>query len=118
MTFVPSGADYELAIAFYRDLGFETQWRSEDLAVMRNGGCRFYLQRILNEELQRNFMMFLEVDDLDAWWQRIEIAALVARYPGVAARPPELYPWGKREIHLIDPAGVLWHIAASTTASA
>ena len=23
--------------------------------------------------------------------------------------PPKLYPWGLREVHVIDPAGVLWH---------
>ena len=31
-----------------------------------------------------------------------------------AARGPEnnLYPWGNREVHLIDPAGVCWHFGA------
>jgi uncharacterized glyoxalase superfamily protein PhnB len=26
-------------------------------------------------------------------------------------KSPQDYPWGKREIHLIGPDGVLWHIA-------
>ncbi len=27
------------------------------------------------------------------------------------------YPWGLREIHLIDPSGILWHIAQELAAS-
>jgi uncharacterized glyoxalase superfamily protein PhnB len=27
----------------------------------------------------------------------------------VRAAPPTLYPWGQREVHLIDTAGVCWH---------
>ena len=61
--------------------------------------------------MQSNFMMNLEVEDLDAWWRKIEAARLTEKYPGTRAIPPKDYPWGKREIHLIGPDGVLWHIA-------
>jgi uncharacterized glyoxalase superfamily protein PhnB len=27
------------------------------------------------------------------------------------AREPTDYPWGQREVHLVDPAGVCWHFA-------
>lgn len=110
LAFVPSGEDYELALRFFVDLGFEVQWKSDQLAVMKLGACRFFLQKFANTELQKNFMMSLEVEDLDLWWAKINCANLPAKYPGVKVRAPADYPWGKREIHVIDPAGVLWHI--------
>ena len=56
-------------------------------------------------------MMFATVDDLDAWWQRICDSGVLVRYEGVRAKEPTNYPWGKREVHLTDPAGVCWHFA-------
>ena len=56
-------------------------------------------------------MFHLMVEDLDAWWQWIQEKDLCHRYEGVKAKAPQDYPWGLREIHLIDPSGVLWHIA-------
>lgn len=111
MTFVPSGKSFPTALQFYRDLGFEVDWESADLAILRKDSCRFFLQRFENEEMQKNFMMNLDVEDLDAWWAKIESARLMEKYAGVRMKPPQDYPWGKREIHLIDPGGVLWHIA-------
>jgi uncharacterized glyoxalase superfamily protein PhnB len=112
LAFVPSGKDYPLALAFYKDLGFEAEWASAELALLRRDGCRFFLQNFVNEEMQKNFMMSLEVEDLDAWWEKIESAKLAEKYPGVKAVPPRDYPWGRREIHLIAPDGALWHITA------
>jgi uncharacterized glyoxalase superfamily protein PhnB len=111
MTFVPSGKDFPLALAFYQDLGFEVDGRTDDLAILRKDSCRFFLQNFANAEMQNNFMMNLEVEDLDAWWDRIREASLAEKYPGTRAKAPQDYPWGKREIHLIGPDGVLWHIA-------
>lgn len=59
--------------------------------------------------MQENLMMQAEVDDLDAWWNRIRVSGVLERYRGVRAREPTEYPWGNREVHLIDPAGVCWH---------
>jgi uncharacterized glyoxalase superfamily protein PhnB len=111
MAFVPSGPDYRLTLQFYQDLGFTADWVSDDLAVLRKDACRFFLQNFANQEMQSNFMMNLEVEDLDAWWAKIQSAGLMEKYPGTRAKPPQDYPWGKREIHLIGPDGVLWHIA-------
>lgn len=111
MAFVPSGSDYPLALAFYQDLGFAVDFRSEELSLLRKDACRFFLQNFAHAGMQANFMMNLEVDDLDAWWAHIQAAGLPEKYPGARFKGPETYPWGKREIHVIDPAGVLWHIA-------
>src|SRR4051812_29172635 len=109
--FVPAGKNYQLAIEFFLELGFELQWRSEELSSFSKDNCRFFLQNFAHEEMQKNFMMSLEVENLDDWWQMIEAAKLTEKYPGVKIKAPEVYPWGIREVHLIDPAGVLWHIS-------
>ena len=111
MAFVPSGKNYRMAIDFYKDLGFEVDWDSEELAIIRKGTSRFYLQNFANEEMQKNFMMNIEVENLNDWWQKIESSRIKEKYEGVRVIPPKVYPWGKREIHLIAPDGVLWHIA-------
>ncbi len=110
MAFVPSGKDYELSLRFFQDLGFAVTWKSDEMAVLKKDECRFFLQNYSNENMQRNFMMNLEVEDVDDWWQRIESADLEAKYPGVKIKPPTAFPWGKREINIKDPAGVCWHI--------
>jgi predicted enzyme related to lactoylglutathione lyase len=107
--FVPSGPDFEVAIAFFAELGFARQWQHEGLAGLRFGGAYFMLQKIDVPEWQKNQMITYEVDDLKAYWSQIDAKKLDARFPGVRTRPPTDFPWG-REIHIIDPAGVCWHV--------
>lgn len=110
LTFIPAGPHYDKAIQFYEEMGFVVDWRSEALAVLKNGKCRFFLQNIPNGWTQDNFMMTLVVENLDHWWTKLSVLQLDKKYDGVKLRAPEMYPWGKREIHLIDTCGVLWHI--------
>jgi predicted enzyme related to lactoylglutathione lyase len=107
--FVPSGPDFEVAIAFFAELGFAKEWQHEGYAGLRFGGAYFMLQKIDVPEWQRNQMITYEVDDLEAYWSEIDAKSLAARFPGVRTRPPTDFPWG-REIHIIDPAGVCWHV--------
>lgn len=30
---------------------------------------------------------------------------------GSAPKPPELQPWGLRVSYVVDPSGILWHVA-------
>lgn len=107
--FVPSGRSFATALAFFAELGFATMWRVEGLAGLRFGGAYFMLQDIDVPEWQSNQMITLEVDDLDTYWSELEARNLALAYPGVKLRPPTDFPWG-REIHIIDPAGVCWHV--------
>lgn len=107
--FVPSGVDYSLALEFYRDLGFEQIYHDSDLTIFKVNDLEFHLQNYHNRELQENYMLELCVQDLDAWWKRIQDSGVIDKYQ-TKAKPPELQPYGRRAIHLIDPAGVLWHI--------
>jgi len=109
--FIPSGPDFATALAFFRDLGFVVRWQAEGLAELALGGAVFLLQDFHNREMQENLMMFVVVDDLDAWWRHIQASGVLERYPDVRAKEPTLFPWGQREVHLVDPAGVCWHFA-------
>jgi len=107
--FVPSGANFDQALAFFRELGFESAWQENDYAGLRFGQAFFILQRFVNSEWQNNQMIVFEVNDLDAYWSELRAKELPTRFPGARLKAPTDYPWG-REIHVIDPAGVCWHV--------
>jgi len=107
--FVPSGPDYDAALAFFAEIGFETMWKHEGLAGLKFAAAYFMLQDIDVPEWQKNQMITFEVDDLQAYWSEIDAKGLGAKYAGVKTRPPTDFPWG-REVHIIDPAGVCWHV--------
>jgi uncharacterized glyoxalase superfamily protein PhnB len=106
--FIPSGEDYALAQRFLADLGFEKVYATDDMCIFRNESAEFFLQNFHNQELQDNYMVSLSVEDLDGLWAHIQRTGLEEKYP-IKVRAPEVRPWG-REIALIDPSGVCWHI--------
>ncbi len=107
--FLPT-KDFELSRSFYEALGFEKVMDGE-VAIFRVGPGGFILQRYCQQQWAENTMMQLMVDDLDAWWKRISALDLPARFGVAAPKPPALQPWGLRIAYLVDPAGVLWHVA-------
>lgn len=78
---------------------------------MQLGPFAFLLQEFKAPGFAGNFMMHLLVHDVDAWWVRIVSLDLAARYDVRPPRAPELQPWGLRVAYIVDPSGVLWHIA-------
>src|SRR5947209_20592024 len=107
--FVPSGPHFETSLAFFAAIGFEKQWQAGGLAGLRFGGAYFMLQEIDVPDWQKNQMIVFEVTDLDAYWSELEAKNLSEAFPGTRFRAPTDFPWG-REIHIIDPAGVCWHV--------
>ena len=105
--FLPT-EDFELSKRFYEALGFKKLLDS-DVAIFAAGASSFILQRHYEEGC--NTMMQLMVDDLDAWWAHIQGLDLPGRFGVAAPRPPAMQPWGLRIVYVVDPAGVLWHIA-------
>jgi uncharacterized glyoxalase superfamily protein PhnB len=106
--FVPA-RDFALSQQFYRDLGFELAWSDDNLASLYHGNSSFLLQNFYNAEHAGNFMMHLLVNDVDAWWRRVQDRGIAAKY-GVMAEPPADRSWGLRDFVLVDPTGVLWRI--------
>jgi catechol 2,3-dioxygenase-like lactoylglutathione lyase family enzyme len=110
--FVPSGPDFARSLDFFAALGFQTLWQHDGLAGLRFGGAYFLLQDIDVPEWQTNQTIAFEVTDLDAYWAELEAKDLAGTFPGVKLRPPTQFPWG-REVHIIDPGGVCWHVRQS-----
>jgi len=109
--FVPSGPRFAFSLAFFQELGFEKVWDNQGLVGLRFGAAYFILQDIDVPDWQNNQMVTFEVDDLDGYWRQISTRGLPDRFP-VKLKPPTDYPWG-REIHIIDPGGVCWHVCQS-----
>jgi uncharacterized glyoxalase superfamily protein PhnB len=72
---------------------------------------KFLLQHFSAPGYAENYMMHMLVKDLDAWWKHIEALDLAANYGVRAPSAPKLQPWGLVVSYVVDPSGVLWHIA-------
>jgi catechol 2,3-dioxygenase-like lactoylglutathione lyase family enzyme len=107
--FLPA-RDFEVSKGFYETLGFVKEWDGE-VAIFRIGTGGFILQRRFQKEWAENFMMHLMVDDLDAWWTHISSLQLPQKFGVSPPKAPALQPWGLRVAYVVDPSGVLWHIA-------
>jgi catechol 2,3-dioxygenase-like lactoylglutathione lyase family enzyme len=120
MSQVPSGTecprpflpcrDFAASKAFYEALGFEKLLDGE-VAIFRAGSGEFLLQQYYQKDWAENFMMQLMVDDLDTWWAHISSLNLPDRFDVPEPRPPARQPWGLRIAYVVDPSGVLWHVA-------
>ncbi len=76
---------------------------------MRFASAYFILQDIDIPECQTNQMITFEVTDLDAYWAELHAKDLARAFGGVRPLPPTEFPWG-REVHIVDPGGVCWHV--------
>jgi catechol 2,3-dioxygenase-like lactoylglutathione lyase family enzyme len=100
--------DFTLSRNFYRDLGFEEGSLSPNLSVFKTGQLAFYLQDAYVQDWIDNTMLFLEVDDVDRYYNELLALNLTAKYPSVKLTPIRTDHWG-RECFLHDPSGILWH---------
>lgn len=120
MSTIPSGTelarpfmptkDFDLSKRFYETLGFEKVLDGE-VAIFNAGSGGFILQRNYQKEWAENFTMQLMVDDLDAWWAHVSGLNLPGTFGVQPPKAPATQPWGLRVAYVIDPSGVLWHVA-------
>jgi catechol 2,3-dioxygenase-like lactoylglutathione lyase family enzyme len=108
--FIPA-KDFALSQQFYRDLGFELTRAEADVAFLKMESFSFILQNYSAEGFAQHFMMQMLVRDVGAWWQRVDADALVAKYGVRPPRAPAMQSWGMKVGFIVDPTGVLWHIA-------
>ncbi len=106
--FIPSGKDYDLARRFFAEIGFVELWESDGMAGFQCGDCRFFLQRYDNEAFAQNLMIKLVVPNLDSWWAVIQPSRWKPSFPR-QTKATDCISWG-REVNIIDPAGVCWHV--------
>lgn len=101
--------DFELSRQFYRDLGFEENILGPGFSVFKTGDMAFYLQDAYVKDWIDNTMIFLEVDDVNRYWDELQTLDLMEKYENVKLIPIREYDWGK-ECFVHDPSGILWHI--------
>lgn len=101
-------ANFDTSRSFYRDLGFEEVRLGNDMSVFRAGGINFYLQNAYVKDWIDNTMVFVEVDDVNRYWNELQQLNLPAKYESARLTAPREYDWGK-ECFLHDPSGILWH---------
>ena len=103
--------NFAVSRRFYQDLGFEESVISHNLSYFKTGELGFYLQDAYVQDWVDNTMIFLEVDDVDRYWQEISALDLPSKYEQVRLVPIRVNDWGK-EFFLHDPSGILWHFGA------
>jgi uncharacterized glyoxalase superfamily protein PhnB len=108
--FIPA-RDLDVSRRFYQDLGFQEIWGDDSACGMQIDDCGIILQKFYVKEHAENFMMALNVQDLDGWWRRIQALGLKEKYNLGTVKAPAMQPWGIRVLYICDPTGVLWHIA-------
>ncbi len=109
--FLPA-KDFALSLEFYQALGATTDWVHEgSLAQLKLAGQRFLIQNYYVKALAHNFMIYVNVEDADAWHAMAQSLVDSGRFPGVRAQAPEQKDWGDRVGYIWDPSGVLIHIA-------
>jgi len=100
--------DFAVSRAFYRDLGFEEVEIDPKFSVFKKGDFAFYLQDYYSKEWIENTIIFLEIENVDLYWDELVSLNLKEKYNSIRLVPIKTEVWGK-ECFLLDPAGVLWH---------
>ena len=101
-------ANFEVSRAFYRDLGFEEVVLTPAMSLFKTGNYGFYLQNAFNRDWIDNTMVFLEVEDVHRFWDKLLELNLPAKYENVRLTPIRTDYWGS-ECFVHDPSGILWH---------
>lgn len=108
--------DFELSRSFYNDLGFKEEVLAPNMSVFKTEGIAFYLQDAYVKDWIMNTMIFLEVANVDQYWQYLMSLELTSKYKEVKLTPIRIEYWGK-ECFLHDPSGILWHFGEFYKAS-
>ncbi|WP_310380244.1 glyoxalase [Flavobacterium sp.] len=106
--------NYEISLNFYRDLGFQESILSADMSYFDSHGFGFYLQNAYVEDWVNNTMVFMEVADVNRFWDELVTLELTSKYETVKIVPVRNLDWGK-ECFVHDPSGILWHFGEFNT---
>jgi hypothetical protein len=101
--------DFNLSRNFYKSIGFMESVISSNLmyfAISKKLG--FYLQDAFVKDWVDNTMLFVEVDDVQKYWEQMKSLELPQKYTSVRLSEIKVQEWGS-EFYLHDPAGILWH---------
>jgi hypothetical protein len=97
------------SLQFYTALGWEPRLVTPNLyyvSIHNNFG--FYLQDYYNTDWVNNTQVFVEIDDVETYYEHIASLQLPTQFEWVQLKPIQQADWGK-EFFLTDPSTVLWH---------
>lgn len=80
--FLPA-KNFEIEKAFYREIGFEESSYDDTLSIFNKGAFSFYLQNYYVKDWADNSMMFLEVSDVDNWYNYLANLGLENKFNGI-----------------------------------
>ena len=101
--------NFEESRQFYKDVGFEETVLFRNMSLFKvSDKLGFYLQDAYVKDWIDNSMIFLEVDDVDRYWNDLQNLELDKKYKKVRLTSIKEYDWG-RECFMHDPSGILWH---------
>lgn len=100
--------NFEESRNFYKDLGFEEVILDTKLSVFKKQEIAFYLQDAYVKDWIDNTMLFIEIENVEAFWQEVLGLNLTEKYKSARLTPIRTMDWGK-ECFVHDPAGILWH---------
>ena len=103
--------NFDVSRQFYSALGFTESIISGELSLFSSGEFGFYLQKAYVKDWVDNTMVFMEVEDVYAFWDKLVALDLPSRFEGVRIVPVRELPWG-RECFVHDPSGILWHFGS------
>lgn len=110
--FVPS-KDLDVSQRFYEAVGWRCNWRVDGLAELELADKRLYLQQFYAKEWAENFMIYIDVDDVDAWFMHLSRIVDSGEFENVRVKPPTIESYGAKVTYAYDPCGVLLHFAQS-----
>jgi len=100
--------DFTISRNFYKALGFEESILSRNMSYFKTQGLGFYLQDASVKDWIDNTMVFMEVANVQEFYNELLLLNLPAQYPAVRLTPIKNLDWGS-ECFLHDPSGILWH---------
>ncbi len=103
--------NYTESRLFYKELGFNESVLSSNMSYFSTANFGFYLQDAYVKDWIDNTMVFMEVEDVEEFWESLKALHLNEKYPTAKLVPIRYLDWGK-ECFLHDPSGILWHFGA------
>jgi catechol 2,3-dioxygenase-like lactoylglutathione lyase family enzyme len=100
--------NFEISRIFYQNLGFQEVVLGNDFSYFHTESIGFYLQDAYVKDWIDNTMIFMEVDNVDRYYNELLALELPKKYEGVKLTSIRVENWGK-ECFLHDPSGILWH---------
>ena len=103
--------DFELSLSFYKELGWTCNWSDGKYAEMELGSVRFFLQKYYHKGWANNFMFYINVEDVQAWYEHALAVIRNGSYGKARINTPSKQPHGDIVCHVWDPTGILLHFA-------